>query len=49
MRFLLSAAANPKLSLRECLRHWRCIAYQLREPIRRRPLQLDVLIANSLS
>jgi hypothetical protein len=46
MRFLLSAAVNPKLSLCECLGQWRRIAYQLREPVRRRPLQLDALVVN---
>jgi hypothetical protein len=49
MRFLLSAAANPKLLLRQCLRHWHSIAYNLREPIRRRPLQLDLLLAHRFS
>jgi hypothetical protein len=47
MRFLLSTAANPKLLLRQCLQRWRSISYYLREPIRRRPLQMDLLFAHN--
>ncbi|HZP16317.1 MAG TPA: hypothetical protein VFB00_00030 [Terriglobales bacterium] len=47
MKFLLSAAANPKLLLRHCLPRWPLISHSLREPIRRRPLQMDLLFAHN--
>jgi hypothetical protein len=47
MRFLLSTAANPKLLLRQCLLRWPVISYHLREPIRRRRLQMDLLFAHN--
>jgi hypothetical protein len=46
MNFLLSGAVNPRLVLLNCLRRWRLIANHLREPTRRRSLQLDLLLAN---
>lgn len=46
MNFLLSGAVNPQLVLLNCLRRWRLIANHLREPTRRRSLQLDLLRAN---
>ncbi len=46
MNFLLSNAVNPRLALLDCLRRWRLIANHLREPTRRRPLQLTMLLAN---
>ena len=47
MRFLLSGAVNPKLLLRHCLPRWRLISHNLREPIRRRTLQMDLSFANT--
>lgn len=46
MNFLLSGAVNPPLVLLNCLHRWRLIAHHLREPTRRRPLQLAPLLAN---
>ena len=43
MNFLLSGAVNPQLVLLNCLRRWRLIANHLREPTRRRSLQMDLL------
>jgi hypothetical protein len=46
MLHLVQQAVNPKLGLAECLEHWAAIAFDLREPRRRRGLQADQLEEN---
>jgi hypothetical protein len=48
MLHLLRDAINPALPLAACLRAWPEIAYQLREPRRRRLLQVDHLRTNPI-
>lgn len=43
MQHLLSNAINPRLSLAKCLLNWHDIAWRLREPPRKRGLQIDAL------
>jgi len=45
---LVSLAVNPNLSLRQCWENWYQISMDLREPPRKRLLQLDNL-KNTLS
>jgi len=39
MLHLFQQAVNPALSLRDCFEHWAEIAFDLREPPRKRELQ----------
>lgn len=43
MAHLFKSAVNPKLSLKACLHNWHQISLELREPPRKRLLQLDNL------
>jgi len=43
MAQLVNLAVNPTLSLRRCWKNWHQISLDLREPPRKRLLQLDKL------
>ena len=43
MAHLVNLAVNPNLSLRHCWENWHQISLDLREPPRKRLLQLDKL------
>jgi len=47
MLYLLRSTINPDLSLQKCLQTWPRISQQLREPPRRRTMQVERLIENN--
>lgn len=49
MLFLFSAAVNPRLPLIEYVTNWRDISMKLREPPRKRRLQVELMEGWDLS